>query len=231
MSYLQNFASNLDVDALIMLLVRIAAALVCITLHELSHGLAAYRLGDQTAMRQGRLTLNPIRHIDPFGLLMLVVAGVGWAKPVPVDPRNFKNPKRGMALTALAGPASNLVIAVVMLALASVLYHLPLSFESQGAWNAYSYVMIFLLRCATLSVGLGLFNLIPVPPLDGSKALFSLFPDRIYFTILRYERYIMLAVFALVFFGVLTAPLQYCIQHVLRWLCALTKLPAAMLGL
>ena len=230
MSYLQNFASNLDVDALIMLVIRIAAALICITLHELAHGLAAYSLGDQTAKKQGRLSLNPVRHIDPFGLLMLVVAGVGWAKPVSVDPRYFKNPKRGMALTALAGPVANMVIAVAMLSFASLIFHLKLPLSGNVSMTVYSYLMTFLLRCTVLSVGLGLFNLIPVPPLDGSKVLFSLFPDRIYFTILRYERYIMLVVFALVFFGVLNAPLQFCIRQVLLFLCRLTSFPPVILG-
>ncbi|MBR1781153.1 MAG: site-2 protease family protein [Oscillospiraceae bacterium] len=211
-----------------MLLIRVAAALVCITLHELSHGYVAYRLGDDTARSQGRLTLNPIRHIDPFGLLMLVVAGVGWAKPVPVDMRNFQHPKRGMALTALAGPGANFVIALVALFLGTGLLHL----NPTGALaSVLYYILMFLIRCALLSVGLGIFNLFPIPPLDGSKVLFSLLPDRIYYNILRYERYVMLALFALVFFGVVDVPLQYAINRVLRLFCAVTGFPTGVFGL
>ena len=104
-------------------MVSVAATLLCFTVHELCHGAVAYRLGDPTAKLCGRLTLNPIRHIDVAGLIMMLVARVGWAKPVPVDMRNFKNPKRGMALTALAGPASNFLMALAALALSSVNFH------------------------------------------------------------------------------------------------------------
>lgn len=232
MSYARDFLNNLDLQALLSLLLRVIAALVCIIVHECAHGFAADRLGDPTARVNGRLSWNPFRHIDPFGLLMMVVAGVGWAKPVPVDARNFKKPKQGMAITALAGPVSNFLLAVVFLALASAAYRLPvlLSFSASG-WRVYFTVLSFFMRAAVLSVGLGLFNLIPIPPLDGSKVLFSFLPNRIYFTILRYERYVMLALFALVFLGVLDAPLHYCISHVLYWLCRLTAFPPAMLGL
>ena len=211
-----------------MLLIRVLAALVCITLHELSHGYVAYRLGDQTARASGRLTLNPIRHIDPFGLLMLVVAGVGWAKPVPVDPRNFRNPKRGMAITALAGPVANFIIALVALFAGNPVFRAY--YASSAPSPVLYYILIFLIRCAMLSVGLGIFNLIPIPPLDGSKVVFALLPDRVYFTILRYERYIMIALFALVFFGVLDAPLHFVIGHVLRLFCLITGFPSSVFG-
>lgn len=231
MSFLREFFNNLDAAALINLLLRVCAALLCITFHELAHGFAADRLGDHTARMQGRLSWNPVRHIDPFGLLMMIVAGVGWAKPVPVDARNFKNPKRGMAVTALAGPAANFLMAALVLIVGSLVYHFsPLTMPNSLRY-VYSYALVFLARCAMLSVGLGLFNLIPIPPLDGSKVVFSLLPDRIYFTILRYERYIMLALFALVFFGILDGPLQFCIRHVLDWLCRITFFPAWMFGL
>lgn len=231
MSFLQQFLNNLDVQGLISLAVRILAALVCIIFHECAHGFAADRLGDSTARSSGRLSWNPLRHIDPFGLVMMIVAGVGWAKPVPVDARNFKNPKRGMAMTALAGPVSNLLLAILALALASPLYRF-LIYSTIGAtlWNALLFLFNLLVRVAMLSVGLGLFNLIPIPPLDGSKVLFSLLPDRIYFTILRYERYVMLVLFLLVFSGLLDGPLNVCISHVLYLLCRLTGFPTAVLG-
>lgn len=231
MSFLQQFLNNLDVQGLISLAVRILAALICIIFHECAHGFAADRLGDPTARSSGRLSWNPLRHIDPFGLLMMIVAGVGWAKPVPVDARNFKNPKRGMAITALAGPVSNLLLAILALALASPLYRF-LVYSAIGAslWNVLLFVFNLLVRIAMLSVGLGLFNLIPIPPLDGSKVLFSFLPDRVYFTILRYERYVMLVLFLLVFSGLLDGPLNFCISHVLYLLCRLTGFPTAVLG-
>lgn len=210
---------------LLSLALSVLASLMCITFHEVSHGYIAYRLGDDTAKRAGRLTLNPLRHIDPFGLLLMVVAHVGWAKPVPVDMRSFRHPRRGMALTALAGPASNFILAAIVSVCASLWYR-----TATFATLASLLFFAFLCRLIILNVGLGLFNLIPVPPLDGSKILFSFLPDRIYRVILRYERYVMLAVVALVFFGVLDAPLSRCINAVLFALCRVTGLPFGALA-
>ena len=190
--YLQNLFQALDFTSLWDAFLRIAAVLLCLTVHETCHGLAAYALGDPTAKRQQRLSMNPLRHIDWFGLAMMVTAGFGWAKPVPVNPRYFKNPKRGMAVTALAGPISNFLLALLLL-LAVRLFWLT-SFG--GGW------MMFLLETAVLSIGLGVFNLIPIPPLDGSKVLFSVLPDRAYDFVLRYERIGMLLLWVLVFAGV-----------------------------
>lgn len=200
----------------------LVAALLCLTVHELCHGLAAYALGDPTAKDEGRLTLNPIKHIDPLGLLLMITAHVGWAKPVPVDMRYFKHPKRGMALTALAGPASNFLLAWLFLLLSNLLIHV---FPQAGLSSWQIYLLLFLVNAAVLSIGLGVFNLFPIPPLDGSKILFSFLPDQIYYTILRYERYIMFVMLALVWFGVLSTPLSYLILWVLRGLCLLSGLP------
>lgn len=164
---------------------------LCLTVHEVSHGLAAYAMGDPTARRMQRLSLNPLHHIDWFGLAAMVLCGFGWAKPVPVDPRYFKNPKRGMALCALAGPLSNLLLAVLLLLLAR-----------WGAAAGAEGLTAFAFTTAYLSVGLGAFNLIPLPPLDGSKVLAALLPDRVYALWMRYERIGMLLVFALVLLGV-----------------------------
>lgn len=232
MSFLQDFINHLDLEQLLSLLLRMAAALICIILHECAHGFAADRLGDHTARVNGRLSWNPLRHIDPFGLLMMITAGVGWAKPVPVDAGNFKKPRQGMAITALAGPVSNFLLAFVALALSSLLYRvLVYAYLTDLLWNVLYYLFLLLVRIAILSVGLGLFNLIPIPPLDGSKVLFSFLPDRLYFKILAYERYVMWALFILVFMGVLDVPLDFCITHVLTFLCRLTDFPAAVLGL
>ncbi|MBC5737900.1 site-2 protease family protein [Pseudoflavonifractor sp. BIOML-A6] len=194
---------------LVSLLLSAVGVLLCMTVHELCHGLTACRLGDPTAKRMGRLSLNPIKHIDILGFAMLLFVGVGWAKPVPVDMRYFKRPKRDMALTALAGPVSNMVLSFLLLALYSGLVRiLP------GGLAAY-FLLNFLSRTAVMSIGLGLFNLLPISPLDGSKILFSLFPDKVYYTILRYERYVMIPLMILMFVGVFDGLLDFCINGVL----------------
>lgn len=216
---LQNFLQNFNAQALLSAVFSAVAALLCLTVHELSHGAVAYALGDPTAKEEGRLTLNPIKHIDPLGLLLMITAHVGWAKPVPVDMRCFKRPKRDMALTALAGPASNFILAWVFLLLYNLLTHL----FTGAAWDSWvAYAAIFLANAAVLSVGLGVFNLFPVPPLDGSRILFAFLPDKLYYGVMRYERYIMLAVLALVWFGVLDRPLSILITNALRGVCFLS---------
>lgn len=199
-----NFISNLDVDGILTFLVRILAVLICIMVHEVSHGLAAYWLGDPTAKEGHRLSLNPIRHIDPVGLLMMIVVGFGWAKPVPVDPRYFKNPKTGMAVTAFAGPFSNFILAWVAAAGYNACYGAALA---SGTSTVLYYTANFLGLVMMLSIGLGLFNLIPFPPLDGSKILAVILPERIYFNLMRYERYGMFVLILLFWSGVLNRPL------------------------
>ena len=229
MTSFSTFLNNLDVYSLLSFLINGVAILFCLTLHELSHGLTAYYLGDPTAKDRGRLTLNPIKHIDVFGLVMMVVARVGWAKAVPVDMRNFKRPKRDMAITALAGPAANFLLALAALKLLSLAYQGILLFGLGAVTTVVLYVMEFLAYLAILSVGLGIFNLIPIPPLDGSKVLFSVLPEKAYYTILRYEQYIMGAVLLLAFSGVLSNPLSRVIGWVLRGMCTVTGCPAWLL--
>lgn len=218
MHYLTDLWNALDFGTLWALLLRIGAVLLCLTVHEACHGLAALALGDPTARRMHRLSLNPLRHIDWFGLLMMVVAGFGWAKPVPVNPNYFKKPKQGMALTALAGPVSNLLLAMLLLAAARTWYdHAVYSVLNQGIFD-------FLVTTAMLSVGLGLFNLIPLPPLDGSKVLFAFLPDRSYGRLLHYERYGMILLWALVALGVGDRILTPAIQWVFLLLCRVVGL-------
>ena len=193
--------SGFDFSYLLGILLGVIPSLLCITLHELSHGYVAYKLGDPTAKDMGRLTLNPLKHLDPMGLLMMLVFHVGWAKPVPVNMNRFRNPKKGMAITAQAGPACNVLITVVFLALYGALY-LPLLNSTAG-----TYLLQMIELTARISLGLAIFNLLPIPPLDGSKILFSLLPDSAYRTLLRYERYSSLLLFALMAFGVLGRPL------------------------
>ncbi|MCI8330090.1 MAG: site-2 protease family protein [Oscillibacter sp.] len=195
---LQDLIRSIDWAFLENTLERLAAVLLCLTVHETCHGLAAYALGDPTAREHRRLSLNPLRHIDWLGLGMMLVAGFGWARPVPVDPRHFKNPKRGMALTALAGPASNFLLALLAVFLSREVY---LHVVAPGpAWAALFEFLLYVL--APLSIGLGLFNLVPIPPLDGAKVLGAFLPDQAYFGLMRYERYGMLLLLALSWLGV-----------------------------
>lgn len=203
MGNLSDFTQNMDWAALTDFFLSALAILLCLTIHEVSHGLAAYALGDPTAKSQKRLSLNPLRHLDPFGTLMMLVAGFGWAKPVPVDMRYFKKPKLGMAITALAGPASNFVTAYVATLLYAALVPLYLRGGQEGLYLAINFLWVLV----SMSVGLGIFNLIPIPPLDGSKILEGILPDRMYYTILRYERFGMIALMIILWSGVASAPL------------------------
>lgn len=218
MHYLSNLWAALDFGSLLSMVTRLAAVLLCLTVHESCHGLAAYALGDPTARREHRLSLNPLRHIDWFGLLMMFVAGFGWAKPVPVNPNYFKKPKQGMALTALAGPVSNFLLALLTLLAARI-------FCDVAAYSeANQRILDFLLMVALLSIGLGLFNLLPIPPLDGSKVLFAVLPDGAYNQLMRYERYGMLLLFALVFFDVGSSAFSAAIEWVFALFCRIVGL-------
>ncbi len=192
MNYLSNLWNELDFGSMKDMLLRLLSVLLCLTVHETCHGLAAYALGDPTAKRQNRLSLNPLRHIDWLGLAMMVAVGFGWAKPVPVNPNYFKNPKRGMAITALAGPVSNFVLALALLLVLRFWFMTSIG----GAW------MYFLLDTAILSIGLGIFNLIPIPPLDGSKVAAVLLPDKAYRLLMCYERIGMILLWVLITAGI-----------------------------
>ncbi|MBE6961000.1 MAG: site-2 protease family protein [Ruminococcaceae bacterium] len=189
--YIRNLFQELNIDFLLSTLQRLLAVVLCLTVHETAHGFAAYLLGDRTAKQEGRLSLNPLRHVDLVGLALLFTAGFGWAKPVPVDPRHFRNPKRGMAVTALAGPASNFLLAILLLLICKAIY----IYNDPGSFLIT--VFYTLLYAVQLSIGLGLFNLLPIPPLDGSKILAAFLPDRAYYTLMRYERYGMILLLVL----------------------------------
>ncbi len=178
--------------------------LIVLTIHEYSHGYAAYRLGDNTAKNFGRLTLNPIKHLDPMGAVCMLFFHVGWAKPVPINPRNFKKPKRDFALTALAGPLSNIVLAFF----AAPLYLLLLShmiklgyIQNTLLFNLANYSLLFLNLFHIINVGLGVFNLLPIPPFDGSRLLNVILPEKVYFGIMKYEKQIYFATLAWLIVG------------------------------
>ncbi|MCI9165816.1 MAG: site-2 protease family protein [Oscillospiraceae bacterium] len=212
--YVQTFWEQFDWAGLLSAVFRVLGVLVCLTVHETCHGLAALALGDPTAKRMRRLSLNPLHHIDWLGLASMFLCGFGWAKPVPVDMRYFKRPKAGMAVTALAGPASNFLLAMLLLFFASLTARLA---AGEGAALLYG----FLVNTALLSVGLGLFNLVPIPPLDGSKVLFALLPERAYYTLMRYERYGMAVLLLLVWLDVGGGYLSEAIYRVFMWMAGL----------
>lgn len=196
MNSFNELFNSLDLSAILAALLRVLGVLLCLTVHETSHGLAAYALGDPTAKREQRLSFNPLHHIDWLGFASMLILGFGWAKPVPIDMRYFKKPKQGMAITALAGPVSNLLLAILLLLGSKAVY---LWAPYTVAWD---FVYYFFLRTAALSIGLGVFNLIPIPPLDGSKVLAAVLPDTAYSKLMHYERYGMIAVLVLMYLGI-----------------------------
>lgn len=187
-------------------LIRAVVVLIAIPFHEAAHALVSYWLGDDTAVRAGRLSLNPIRHFDPLGALCMLVGGVGWAKPVGINPRNYRNPKVGMAISAAAGPVSNLLLAWASMILYKVVIY-------SGLARVLPPLMLFGYDMVVMNLSLAVFNLIPVPPFDGSRIVLLFLPQRLYFKAMRYERYIMLAVLLLVFLGWLSGPLSVAVNY------------------
>ena len=216
---LRSIWDGFDFSYLLSIILGLVPALLCVTLHEFSHGYAAYKLGDDTAKRTGRLTLNPLRSLDPLGLVMLLMFHFGWAKPVPVNMFRFKNPKRGMALTALAGPMCNLVLAVVFM------FFYGLAFIPLGRSAVGGYFLEMIQITAVISLGYTVFNLIPISPLDGSKVLYAFMRDEAYYKLMRYEKYGSIVLFALVATGVLGRPLSTAVN----WLYA-RLVPVAQAG-
>jgi len=193
------FFNNLTPELLIMRLIAVTLAL---TVHEFCHGFAAYKLGDRTAKWQGRLSLNPARHIDPMGMILIILFGFGWAKPVMVNPFNLNNPKRDMAIISIAGPLSNFIFAFV-----AMLIFYPVAVQTGGA-GMWWFVINFLQVLVVINIVLGIFNLIPFPPLDGSKILALFLPNHLYFrfTNFRYGMYIMILLIAFGVTGFIITP-------------------------
>jgi len=221
MSAILDWVRQLQFSTLFDTLVIVAASLLCITFHEFSHGLVACWLGDDTAKRMGRLSLNPLRHVDILGLIVMAVAKFGWAKAVPIDMRKFRNPKIGMAITALAGPLSNVLLAFTALMLRAAAVVLYIQSDLAVGWE---YVITFLEYVAILSTGLAVFNLFPIPPLDGSKVVAAVLPEQWYMRLMRVERYGMLVLAALLLLNVLDKPLMYLRQILLNVLLYIPNL-------
>ncbi len=199
-------------QAVIGILSSLVVIFLTLPVHEFAHGFVADKLGDPTPRYQGRLTLNPLHHIDYIGALAILLFGFGWAKPVGVNMRNFRNPKRDMAITALAGPLSNIIVAFIAIFIEMLVY------KFTALTKVIMYVILFFEYIAQINVYLAVFNLIPVPPLDGSRLLNAFLPDRIYYRIMQYERYIIWGMFLLVYMGVFDRPLNIASNGIIEFI-------------
>lgn len=221
LSWLLSNRGNVSFANLIFMFAAYAViVLVMLPVHELAHAYAAHKLGDDTAKWNGRLTLNPLAHLDPIGTLMLVMVGVGFAKPVPINPYNFRNAKRDMALSALAGPVANLFMAVLSVAVFRVCYIFV------NDMTVLIYLRLILIDVfASVNIGLAVFNLLPIPPLDGSKIFGFFLPDKWIYTMERYSRQITLVLLLLLFVGVLDVPLYFLRRVIGSVICRIFGFP------
>ena len=210
-------------DTLIQFLFVVPCVLIALTFHEFAHGYMAYKLGDPTAKNFGRLTLNPLKHLDPIGTICMIFFHFGWAKPVPINSRYFKKPRRDMALTAAAGPIMNFILALFGMLVCRILTRIFVAFPAQSDFVYYiQYAALTLFSYFhMLNLSLGVFNLIPIPPLDGSRIFYIFLPQKWYFGVMKYEKYIQLALLVLLWTGLLSRPLSAAVSWIsggMQWL-------------
>lgn len=200
-------------------------------IHEWAHGFVSTKLGDPTPRYQGRLTLNPMAHIDWLGAAGILLFGIGWAKPVQVNARYYKNPKWGMAAVAVAGPLSNIIVALFSMLLYNLVYTVfVLTGVISTLYSLYFVISLFFIMIAQINVHLAVFNLIPIPPFDGSRILFAFLPQKYYFKIMQYERYIFLGILILLYTGIFDAPIDFLSNKVLTAVASLAQLPFNLFG-
>lgn len=217
---------HVDLGTVAAQVISILFVILCILpLHELAHAWVANKLGDPTAKLEGRLTFNPLASVDPMGALALLLFGFGWAKPVPVDSRYFRKPKRDMAITALAGPVSNLLAAFVGAVLVAVM-------EAFSPYNGFTnFVYNVLWYYVVVNISLAVFNLIPMPPLDGSRIVAAFFSDRAMYTYYRYQNLFVMVMFLLLLSGALSGPLATAQTFFANIIFSLARAPFQLFGL
>jgi len=218
---LTNLIAGADLEStVIRILLSLPIVLLSLSMHEMAHGYIASKLGDPTAKNLGRVTLNPIKHLDPIGFICMVLFGIGWANPVPINSRYFKKPRRDMALSAAAGHISNIILAIIFAVLLKLTYSFlvpaVLTDPSESSFLILEILISFLLLGVRLNITLAVFNLIPIPPFDGSRILYVFLPPKYYFGVMKYERYIAIGIMLLLFLGVLDPAISFVSSTIMK---------------
>lgn len=223
--------SGFDRNYLIQILLSLPVIILALCVHETAHGWVAYKLGDPTAKNLGRLTLNPLKHLDPIGFLAMLIIGIGWARPVPINTRNFKNPRVGMALSGIAGPVSNFIMGLVSILLYVVTWTIAVIVGQHQAALALEILEMFFYISALLNFSLAIFNLIPVPPFDGSRFAYILLPTKWYFKVMKYERYTGLIIIAVLLvlshFGI--NPISIVVGFIIDVILTVCQIPVSLI--